>query len=70
MLKLTDRNTTGHFYNIYYYDEWIGYIRKRMDYRYSLLIFCAGGNDRIKQVLDLCSIDEIMPYVILAGYET
>lgn len=69
MFRLVFRNNTGRFFDIIYHDEKIGYVRRRMDDKYSLLIFCAQGEDRLKTILDDCNEDSIMPYIILAGYE-
>lgn len=68
-MRLVFRNNTGRFFDIFYYGENVGYIRRRMDNKYSLLIFSAQGLDRIKAILDECNEDSIMPYIILAGYE-
>lgn len=68
-MRLVFRNNTGRFFDIFYHGENVGYIRRRMDNKYSLLIFSAQGLDRIKAILDECNEDTIMPYIILAGYE-
>ena len=69
MIRFTEIDSKTTVFNVLYYGETIGYIRQRLDHRFSLTIFSSSDSQPVRVVLTRCTEDSIMPYIILAGYE-